>query len=611
MGRDSDAPRRTTVVCCVAALVLGTLLIYAPVIGFGFLPYDDPEYVQLHPRTSRGLSGENLRWAATAVVAGNWHPLALVSHMADVSILGLRPGAHHAVNALLHAVDAALLFALFLTATRRLAPSLLTAALFAAHPLNVESVAWISQRKTVLCMMFLLASLLAHVAWSRRRRPALYVACLLSLAASLAAKPAAVVAPALLLLLDVWPLGRWPAQGEAGWLGARRLLVEKIPHAVLAGAAAVATLAAQRSAGAVGTLESFPMGPRLARATFASAWYVLRMAWPEDLSLFYPVSLGPTAAWRAAGATALLAGVTALVLVQRRRRPYLGIGWAWYLTALLPVVGLVQFGTQIVADRYAYLPLIGPFFALAFLAADAVKGSAPGPRALAALAGVVAVAACAVASRQTLAPWGDSRVLFERGARRAPDNAHAMANLGLVLADEGRIEESIAVLERAERVAPRFGRIQSNLAHAYALAGRLEPARAHYERALDLQGRDAELLLELGWVLVGLGRVAEAESVAREAMSLGPADARVFLFLGTLLYSERRIEEARPFLDRAVALAPSDPRALTALGLELEALGRREEAIAALRKAASLPGHPARTDVELGRILGAAAREEP
>jgi hypothetical protein len=420
MSTPEVAPRPPGLSVAIA-LGIATLLLYAPVSHFPFISYDDPSYVVHNTHISRGLTWDNIRWALTAYEVSNWHPLTLISHMTDVSLFGMRAGAHHAVNALLHAVNAALLFLFLDMATRRRAPSLAAAGLFAVHPLNVESVAWISQRKSVLCMLFLLLTLLAYLVWVRRGGGTRYVIAIAAYAAALAAKPIAVVLPGLLLVVDFWPLGRIPVAVGARARETARLLLEKAPFAALAAAASVATWAAQKEGGALWSLQDSTLAERAADTVFAFAWYLVRMLWPSDLSLFYPTTLGSAAAVEVAGGATLLAVVTAAVVWCVRTRPYLAMGWAWYVVALLPVVGLVRFGTQIVADRYAYLALIGPFAALAFLAADLVAARDAFVRRAAVAATGIVIVALAFGTGHALSAWRDSLSILRRGFERAPD----------------------------------------------------------------------------------------------------------------------------------------------------------------------------------------------
>jgi Flp pilus assembly protein TadD len=604
--------RRPPGVPVALALALGvaTLLLYAPVLRFDFIRYDDPRYVLLQPRISQGLTWDNVRWALTAFQVGNWHPLTLISHMTDVSLFGMRAGAHHAVNALLHALNAALLFLFFDSATGRRMPSLAVAGFFAVHPLNVESVAWISQRKSVLCMFFLLLTLMAYLAWVRRGGAARYAIVIAACAAALAAKPIAVVLPGVLLLVDCWPLGRIPFAAGARARGIGRLLLEKAPFAALAVAASIANFAAQEEGGALGSLRDYPAAERAAHTIFAFAWYLVRMIWPSDLSLFYPTTLGSGAAFKVAGSAIFLVAVTIVVVRSFRSRRYLAVGWAWYVLTLVPVVGLVKFGTQIVADRYAYFALIGPLAALAFLVADLLAARPTWARVATVAATGVAIVALAFGTGYALAPWRDSVSILSRGYERAPDNAHAQANLGLEFVKLERFEEGIALLTRAAEAMPHESTLHGYLGYAYAKIGRLAEARDAYETARRLRPDDAGLAMELGGVLAQMDLKAEAETSFREAVGRDPELANAWLSLGTLLQTEGRFAEADPALERAVALLPHDPRSLTAWGVNLEELGRHDDAIATLRKAVHFdPGYQ-RARTELQRIEAVPLRQD-
>lgn len=524
--------------------------------------------------------------------------------MADVSLLGLRPGAHHAVNASLHALNAALVFLLLSRATRRAALAAIAAALFAAHPLQVESVAWIAQRKTVLSMALLLLSFLAYEAWTRRGGAARYLVSLAAFAAAVSAKPTAVVGPALLLAMDAWPLGRLDARS----LGRR--LLEKVPFVAFAAAASVLTVLAQSEAAALGTLASHPWPARLAHVAAAYAWYPAKLVWPSGLSLFYPTELASGGVLKLSASVAFLLAALGGTLLAARRRPYIAAGAAWYAIALLPVSGLVAFGTQLVADRYFYLPSVGVLAVVVWTVGDIAERRSVALRRAAALVGALAVLALALATHRQLAFWSGSATILSRGVETAPSNIHALLNYGLWLAEDDRVPEALPYLERAVAIAPGFRTGQVNLGWALAKAGRLDEARAYYDEALRLFPEDAPLQSEFGRVLARLGRVDEAEARLRDAVRLDPRFAPARLLLGTLLYDRGRFPEAETHLESAVALAPGLPMAKTALGANLAALGRKGEAIEALR-AGAVPG-PAgdRARLELEK-LGYAAGGRP
>src|SRR6059036_456916 len=387
-------------------VVLGTLAVFAPALRHGFVNYDDPEYVTENPRVRAGLSWAGLGWAFAAPHAANWHPLTWLSHMLDAQLFGLAPAGHHATSVLLHATSAALLFEVLAGMTGTPWRSAFVAAVFALHPLRVESVAWVSERKDVLAGFFWMLALAAYARYARRRGAADYVLVVAAFVLGLLAKPMVVTLPLVLLLLDVWPLRR-------PWTIA--LVWEKLPLVLLAAAASALTVVAQRGAGAMASLESLPLAARMAEAVVAFRAYLEKTFWPARLAVFYPHR--PLPIGEVAASCVVLLVVSALAIRERRRRPWLLVGWLWYLVALLPVVGLVKVGEQAMADRFSYLPQIGVLLMIAWAAADA-----GGSRAVASAGGVVALAACVALTARQLDIWRDSVSLFAHASAVSRDN---------------------------------------------------------------------------------------------------------------------------------------------------------------------------------------------
>src|SRR5438093_6101777 len=366
-------------------VVLGTLAVFAPALRHGFVNYDDPEYVTENPRVRAGLSWAGLGWAFAAPHAANWHPLTWLSHMLDAQLFGLAPAGHHASSVLLHAASAALLFGVLEGTTGAPWPSAFVAATFALHPLRVESVAWVSERKDVLAGLCWMLALAAYRRYVRRRGAAAYLLVVAAFVLGLLAKPMVVTLPFVLLLLDVWPLRRpWNV----------RLLWEKVPLFLLSAAVSALTVVAQRGAGAMASLESLPLGTRIAEAVVAYGAYLEKAFWPTRLAVFYPHR--PLLVAEVATSALVLVVISALALRERRRRPYLLVGWLWYLVVLLPVIGLVKVGEQAMADRFSYLPQIGVLIMVAWAAADAI-----GSRVVLTAGAFVALAVCvALTARQ-------------------------------------------------------------------------------------------------------------------------------------------------------------------------------------------------------------------
>jgi hypothetical protein len=430
----------------LALLALGLAAVYGQVAGHQFVSFDDETYLLRNPAVNQGLTGSGVRWALTATALGNWFPATWISHMLDVQLFGLAPGGHHLTNVLIHGVAAALLGAWLRAMTGAAWPGALAAGLFAFHPVNVESVAWVSERKNVLSTLFLAGALIAYVRYARRPGVLRYLAVFLLMAASLASKAMAVTLPLLLLLLDFWPLGRFR--------GPRRsLIVEKVPLVVLAALASLVAYRAQAGSGAVEILRDLTPAVRLSNAAVATLAYGRTALLPFDLACFYPHPEASLPLWQGALAGTLLAGVTAATLFQRARRPFLVVGWLWFLCSLLPVLGLVQVGWQGMADRYAYVPLIGLFVAAAWSVTAAARGPARRPAVAAALLALLCLGA---AARAQAGSWRDSITLFEHALAVTERNWLAHSNLGMSYARRGDTERAAYHLREAVRLNRRY-----------------------------------------------------------------------------------------------------------------------------------------------------------
>jgi len=572
MSSAAGAPPRAAWAVALALLLLAAA-VYAPVRAFPFVVYDDKDLVSENPIVVAGLSREGTAWAFTHAHLGNYVPLTWLSHMLDVELFGLDAGAHHAVNAALHAAAAALLFAALVSLSGDLWPSAFTAALFAVHPAHVESVAWISERRDTLSAVFWMLGLLAWARCVHRPWRGSRVLVMLALGLGLLAKPMLVTLPVVLLLLDRWPLRRtepWPA-----------LLREKVPLFALAALVAAATFAAQRAGGAVASLALVPLGSRVANALVAPVRYLGVTLWPAHLAVFYPFEFAHPA-WKVAGSALLLAGITAGAFAARRRRPYLLVGWLWYLVTLLPVVGLVQVGSQGMADRYTYLPMVGLGIAAAWGAAD-FAARWPRVRAPLAALALALVAAWAALARAQLATWRDSVALFENAL--AISGEHPVVHL--------------------------------NLGEAHEDAGRVELARSHYERALALAPGAAPIEVRLGWLLLRAGEWPAATVRFRAALVADPAARGAQLGLGLAELNAGRLEEARRSLELARDATRDRPQALLHLA-EIAALsGDRARAIALFEEALALRNADAsdlarRDDREVAAAFAEArARSQP
>jgi tetratricopeptide (TPR) repeat protein len=539
-------PRSSALIA--SGLALAALVVFWPATSGAFVNYDDNVYVTENPRVKAGLTAEGIGWSLTTFRAGNWHPVTWWSHMADVSVWGLDPRGHHGTSVAIHAGAVALLFLLLERTTGAAGRSAAAAALFGLHPLRVESVAWVAERKDVLSAALGLAAILAYVFWTERPSKGRYAAVVALYALSLASKPMLVTLPVLLLLLDRWPLSR-------------RSYRDKVPLAVLALASSGVTLVAQHAGGAVATTGMFSLGVRVENAIVATATYAIRTAWPSGLAVFYPHPERSLPAATVAGAAFLVAGGAALAWRERRRRPYLATGFGWFAVALVPVIGIVQVGSQAMADRYTYLPSIGLVIALVWAAAELVPRR--GAQSVAATAAAVALA---LATRTQIGHWKDSQALFSRAAAVTEGNFVAHVNLGAILRERGDLAGSLAQLQEATRIAPSYGKAWYQLGMTLQASGRTADAGAAYARALSLDPGNAEIHFDRGVLLSEAGETDAAIAEFAEACRLDPSLARAHYNWGTALAAESRLPEAIERFRRAVELAPDYPEAHYNLG---------------------------------------------
>jgi len=499
-------------------LVALVVAIYGEVGGFGFVNLDDGRYVYTNPHVRAGVTPEGFRWAWTTFTGSNWHPVTWLSHMLDVELFGVKPRWHHAVNVGLHAADAVLLFFVLQAATAARWRSATVAALFAAHPLHVESVAWVAERKDVLSTGFGLLAMLAYVAWVRRGGAVRYLALGVCFALSLLSKPMLVTLPVLLLLLDGWPLGRLSAAS----IVAR--VTEKLPLFVIGAASSAVTYVAQAHGGAVSSTESLPLLARLENTLLSYAQYLAMTVWPSHLAVGYPHP-----AWTAGGigvvqvatAALVLGAITAVVAGQRRRRPYLAVGWLWYGVTLLPVIGIVQVGLQGRADRYTYVPLIGIFVALAWTIGDL---AAPSRRARVAVAAatIALIAVAGALARRQASYWRDSVTLFGHAVEVVPDDALAWRNLGVAYHDLGQDRPAAAALKRSVDLMPYDVHAWMDLAVAYTALGQRADAAECFAKALAMNPDDPSLLYDVAIASASQGQWARVREVHARLQRIRP-----------------------------------------------------------------------------------------
>jgi hypothetical protein len=497
-------------------LAVLTIGVFASVPTFEFVSYDDPWYITTNSHITAGLSWTGVWWAFTSGSLFYWHPLTWLSHMADVQVFGLWPGGHHLTSLILHILNTLVLFAVLRHATATTWRSALVAALFAVHPLHVESVAWVAERKDVLSTLFFLLTIQNYLAYTRDPTRRKFITVALIFAMGLMAKPMLVTLPVVLVLLDVWPLHRVTIRTDL-W----RCVTEKIPLLVLALVVAVATVWVQTEVGAVGTLQQLPVYFRVVNAIVAYASYVWQMVWPVGLAVFYPYppTLPPTGTIVAAAV--FVAAVTVLAIRGAGRRPYLLVGWAWYLVTLLPVIGLIQAGDQVMADRFTYVPLVGLFIVCAWGAADIVAWR-PAVRPLVATAAVAAVIASAVAAHQQVQYWRTSETLWSRALAVTQGNHRAHAALGAVYDERGDTASAIAQYRQALRIVPDQAEWRNNLGLLYVKDNKVAEAMGQFAIATRLRPDFADAFNNLGAMHARAGQMTEAIAAYTEALRLDP-----------------------------------------------------------------------------------------
>lgn len=583
-----------------AALILTTTIaLFSPVRRHEFVNYDDPYYVTENTHVRAGLSADSIRWAFTTFEDGNWFPLTWISHMADISLWGMDAGAHHRTSVVIHAFVAALLLLTLRLYGLSLAVSAFVAAFFAWHPLRVESVAWIAERKDVLSGLFTILALAAYARYASRPARSRYLLVLAMFALSLMSKAMAVTLPVVMLLLDFWPLRRAVRSGTSAPASWRGLLGEKIPFVLMSAAVALVALIAQRGAGATATTLSLPK--RAANAGVSYALYLTDTVWPSRLAVFYPYDDPGLLPALAAAFGILVISLTAWQ--YRHRQPQLMTGWFWYLVMLLPVIGLLQIGAQSRADRYTYLPSIGIYLAVAATASQLVRARVSLQWVSAAAAAAALIAGAAV-TRSQLAVWRTSITLFEHARSVAPSYT-AANNLGEALASRGDMARAADAFAEAVAISPANASARVNLANALGQTGRVTEAAAAYREAIRLQPRYAEARAGLAVVLARQGATDEAIRELAEAVRLDPSSADAHFNLANLLASVGRHDEAIARLFDTVRLRPSDPAARSNLGALLAQQGRFDEAIAQFEEALRLdPGSAqARANLERARQL--------
>jgi protein O-mannosyl-transferase len=503
---------------CVGLVIL-TWAVFIQTLRYDFVNYDDPSYVYQNTRITSGIDFANVAWAFTHVHSQNWHPLTTITHMLDCQLHGLKAGWHHFTNVLLHCIAVVLLFVALQRMTGALWRSAFVSAVFAVHPLHVESVAWIAERKDVLSALFFMLTLLAYLHYTRAPSIGRYLTVGVVFTLGLMSKPMLITVPFILLLLDYWPLGRFQAHRSNTRRQVSQLVVEKIPLIALSAVSSIVTFLAQR--GAIGWTEQLPVPARISNALVAYVVYIRQMFWPAGLAVFYPHPESRLPIWEISLAALVLVGITTAAFVFRKKAPYFVTGWLWYLGMLVPVIGLVQVGWQGHADRYAYLPQIGLYVAVTWAVTDLVRSWRFQRIALGAAA-LIVIGALSWRSWLQTSYWRDSETLFTHALAVTTNNDVALNNLGIIFLDKGQLDDAISKLQAAIDLRPENAPAHDNLAKALLKKGLASEAMVHYRKFLEIEPGNVEARNTLGTALIQQGKVREAVDQWQDALAIQP-----------------------------------------------------------------------------------------
>ncbi len=567
------------VVLVALVLVILTLAAFLPVLRAGFIDNcDDAEYITSNTHVQAGLTPKSVQWAFTARHASNWHPVTWLSHMLDIELFGMNPRGHHAVNLALHIASALLLFLILFRLTAQIWPAAAVAALFAVHPMHVESVAWVAERKDVLSTFFMMLTLGAYVLYTEKKSALRYIPLAALFALGLMAKPMLVTLPIVLLLVDFWPLGRFSRE-KAGVL-----VVEKIPLFVLSIASCVMTYTAQHAGGATSLMASIPLPYRVANALIAYLTYIGKMLWPTRLAMFYPHPEKSVSFPLAAVCALALIAITFAALKLARRHPYVAVGWLWFVGTLVPVIGVIQVGGQAMADRYSYIPFIGLFLIVAYGAWELVGTQR---RTLLALGASVILIALSMATFKLAGTWTSNRTVFAHAVEVTSGNWFCYNNLGNALLDENRVDEAMTNYELALRYRPGYSLAHTNLGNTLAMKGDIKRAEEHCRIALSIDPNSADAHNNMGKALAMQERYDEAIEHFKRATELQPDLVESTYNLALAYHRQGRLGEAVDAYRRALVLDPAYGPALTNLPVVLLEMKDYRSALTAVQDAQS------------------------
>lgn len=607
--------RYISLLICLS-LILITYVSFSRILNNKFINFDDNDYVVRNPHVNSGLNLEGVKWAFTTFHANNWHPITWLSHMADCEIYGLNAGGHHFTNLILHIINTLLLFLVFKWITGAVWESAFIAALFAIHPLHIESVAWIAERKDVLSAFFWILTIWAYAYYAENRNLSRYLLALICFILGLMSKPMLVTLPFVLLLLDFWPLKRFQflhtdedinslrqISSDRGFIKDTfiNLVLEKIPFFAFAFISSFVTFLAQKYGGVVKSLELFPLKIRIANALVTYIIYIKKTFFPTNLAILYPYSeILPV--WQVLGAGFLLISVLSLAIWKLKRYPYFTVGWLWYLGTLIPVIGLVQVGLQSMADRYTYITLIGLFIIIAWGVPD-IMSRLRYRKIILAVLSVLIFSILMISTRFQTKHWYNSITLLEHTIHITDRNYLAYNGLGVALIEQGKVKEGINNLYRAVHIKHDYAEAHKNLGIALVKQKKLDEAIIHYKEALRISPKSAIIHNSLGIALLQQGKSEESITHFLEALEIWPNYVKAHNNIGIALVSQGKIQEALVYYISALNINPDYAEAHCNMGIALEKLGEIEKAITHYNEAIRIKPDYARAHYNLEQLF--------
>ena len=596
-------------------LAIATLAAFWQVRNYGLVNYDDDKYIADNAHVKAGLTPDSLTWAFTTGYASNWHPLTWLSMMLDIQLFGTNAGGYHLTSLFLHVIAALLLFAVLNQMTGAIWRSAFVAGLFALHPLHVESVVWISERKDVLSALFWMLTMMAYICYVRRPGKIRYSLTLLLFALGLMAKPMLVTLPFVLLLLDYWPLERYQLGRAVQDIKRKKqkfskaraqlsgLILEKVPFLILSAMSSLVTFLVQQKGGAVAPMDLFPLPMRLMNALNSYAKYIEKMICPVRLAVFYPPPIQGFSIWPSIASALALLAVSIAVICFVRKYKYVGAGWFWYLGTLVPVIGLVQVGSQSLADRYTYVPLIGLFMIIAWGLPE-LLAKWKNQRVVLGTAGLAVILALSICTYRQVGYWRDNVTLFEHALKVTTNNFLMNNHLGLAYQEFGRPQEAIEAYQQAIKIKPDYAGAYYNLGIAYGDLGRWQDAREANQQAIKIKPDDAPAYYNLGIAYSHLGHWQEAMEANQQATKIKPDHAGAYNNLGVACLRLGRLQEAEEAFQQTIRIRPDYVGAYNNLGVIYRALGRWREAIEAYQQAVRIKPDYADASYGLGLAYG-------